>query len=396
MTTIHGGELLAGRWQLGEPIGRGAVAVVHDAVDATTGDRVAVKVLRHADADQRARFAREVVALESLDHPGVVQVLGHGELDGCPFLVLERIAGGSLADRIARGPLPEAEVVAIGATLADALVHAHERGVVHRDVKPSNVLLDDGGAPRLADFGVAQLDGAGSLTATGFTVGTAGYLAPEQVRGEAVGPEADVYSLGLLLLEALTGERAYPGTGVRAAMARLERPPAIPPPVPVHLADRIRVMTAMAPGDRPPMPAVAADLRALSSPADDGGTAVLPIVGDPTVAVPVVPAGAAPSGDARPAAVVANRAWPWRRMAFAAGCFLVGFLLVLAVRAEDPSLDGPAPTTTTPTTVAATVPTTAAPLTTAPPPPPAADEDDGEEGEGGGNRGNGRGKRDDD
>src|SRR5205085_6094408 len=119
----------------------------------------------------RLRFEREVTALESLEHPNVVSVLGHGELDDRPYLVLERVDGGSLAELVATGPLPPERAAAIGAQLADALAHAHQHGVVHRDVKPSNVLLDLDGRPRLADFGVAQLDGSGTLTATGFTVG---------------------------------------------------------------------------------------------------------------------------------------------------------------------------------------------------------------------------------
>ena len=225
-------------------------------VDDASGERAAVKVLRHAEAGQRARFEREVTALESLEHPNVVKVLGHGELDDRPYLVLEYVDGGSLADAIAAGPLSPERAAAVGAALADALDHAHERGVVHRDVKPSNVLLDGDGRPRLADFGVAQLDGSGTLTASGFTVGTAAYLAPEQVRGEPVGPPADVYALGLLVLEAATGERAYPGAGVTTAMARLERPPEVPASVPAPLASRLRAMTAMDPAERPTTAAV--------------------------------------------------------------------------------------------------------------------------------------------
>ena len=403
------GQLLAGRWRLGDRIGRGAVADVFEGFDDATGERAAIKVLRHAEPDQRARFAREVTALESLEHPNVVRVLAHGELDDRPFLVLECVDGGSLAEAIARGPLTPARAAAVGAALADALEHAHERGVVHRDVKPSNVLLDGDGRPRLADFGVAQLDGSGTLTASGFTVGTAAYLAPEQVRGEPVGPPADVYALGLLVLEATTGERAYPGTGFTTAMARLERPPEVPTSVPAPLASRLRAMTAMDPAERPTTAAVARDFALIADGDGDGGTAVLPVVDDDAtvvVAAPaaassvpprvVVPAPVLPSADpAAPAPIAAGRAFPWRRAAVAAACFVVGFLLVLAARA-DVQMDDPAvPVVPTETTVAPTTtvpPTTAAP-TTAPPPPPVDDDRDDDEGRGNG-RGSGR-ERDD-
>ena len=382
------GELLAGRWRLGDRIGRGAVADVFAAVD-DDGHQAAIKVLRHADADQLARFEREVTALESLEHPNIVRVLDHGELDERPYVVLERVDGGSLAELLAQGPLPPERAAAIGAALADALDHAHRRGVVHRDVKPSNVLLDLDGTPRLADFGVAQLDGSGTLTASGFTVGTAAYLAPEQVRGQAVGPPADVYALGLLVLEAATGERAYDGSGVTAAMARLERPPEIPTTLPPGLAGRIRAMTAMDPAERPTAASLVRDLGVVAG-AADGGTTVLPVVDDPTVVVPApvlsaAPAAAAPAAGARP--------FPWRNAALAAACFLVGFLLVLAIRADngigaDADVDAE-PVVVTSTTAA---PTTTLPPTTAAPPPPAPVEgggDDDDEGEEGGGRGNG-------
>ena len=128
----------------------------------------------------------------------------------------------------------------IGARLADALAHVHAGGIIHRDLKPANVLLGADGRPRLADFGIARaLDGT-AVTGTGYVVGTAAYLAPEQVRGEWVGPAADVYALGLVLLEALTGRREYPGALVESATARLHRPPGIPEHLPSPCAPRCR------------------------------------------------------------------------------------------------------------------------------------------------------------
>ena len=392
MTAVHG-DLLAGRWRLGERIGRGAVADVFGAVD-DDGRRAAVKILRHADPDQLARFEREVTALESLEHPNIVRVLDHGELDERPYVVLERVDGGSLAELLAQGPVPPDRAAAIGAALAGALDHAHRRGVVHRDVKPSNVLLDVDGTPRLADFGVAQLDGSGALTASGFTVGTAAYLAPEQVRGDPIGPPADVYALGLLVLEAVTGQRAYDGSGVTAAMARLERPPEIPTTLPPALAGRIRAMTAMDPAERPTPASLVRDLGAVAVAPDDGGTAVLPVLDDPTVVVPA-PAIAAAAPIRAPAST-----FPWRRAAVAVACFVVGFLLVLAVRADrgisaEVEVDDADPAVVTSTTIAptTTVPPTTVPPPTVPPPPP---DDHGDEEGGGRGNGNGRGNDRDD
>jgi serine/threonine protein kinase len=157
-----------------------------------------------------------------------------------------------------RGPLPAREIRRLGAALAAALAHVHAGGFVHRDVKPANILLDRGQEPRLADFGIARaLDGT-VATATGAVAGTAAYLAPEQVRGEIVGPAADVYALGLVLIEAHTGRREYPGAMVESATARLYRRPVVPPRLPRDLAGLLQAMTDPDPAARPSAEAVAA------------------------------------------------------------------------------------------------------------------------------------------
>ena len=159
----------------------------------------------------------------------------------------------------------------IGARLADALAHVHASGIIHRDLKPANVLLGADGRPRLADFGIARaLDGT-AVTGTGYVVGTAAYLAPEQVRGEWVGPAADVYALGLVLLEALTGRREYPGALVESATARLHRPPGIPESLPSCLRTALHAMTALEPAVRPTASEVAALLGSGSSRRDRSG-----------------------------------------------------------------------------------------------------------------------------
>jgi serine/threonine protein kinase len=177
----------------------------------------------------------------------------------------------------------------VGRALAEALTRVHAAGVVHRDVKPANILLEpaDSGWPvvRLADFGIARLDDAPPLTAEGMTIGTANYLSPEQVRGEGAGPASDVYSLGLVLIECLSGRVEYAGPGVEAALARLSRDPAVPSSAPEPLRGLLVAMTARDPAVRPTAAAVAAQLAAAASAADqEQGTTVLPAVAQPAPA----------------------------------------------------------------------------------------------------------------
>jgi hypothetical protein len=394
-------RLLDDRWEVGSVLGRGAVADVFAGRDISTGAPVAVKVVRVTDDDAVARFEREVEALEGVDHDGIVAVLGHGELpDGRPFVVLEQAAGGSLERALAAGPLGADAAAALGAQLGRALQHTHERGVVHRDVKPANVLLDDEGRPKLADFGIAQLAGSASLTMAGWTMGTPAYLAPEQLEGGEVGPAADVYALGLVVLEAATGERAFPGEGMAAALARLDRPVAVPDTLPAGLAAALRAMTAPEPGDRPSAAAAAA---LLTAGADAGATAALPVAATATTAVPRPMPAAPPPG---PAAAHAGATGPRRsgpgarRAVLAAAGVVLAVLLALAL-ADAVSNSGwlpDAPATTTTTTTTTTVPATTAPPPTA---PPDDDRDEGGRGNGHGNGnrpggGNGNGRGDDD
>ena len=243
--------VVGGRYELGALLGTGASAVVRRGLDRASGRTFAVKLFHAgASAHDRRRQQREMRALATLHHPGLVALHDGGVEDGRPFIVTDLVEGPTLAERLELGPLDPDEVLGIGARLADALAHVHGAGIVHRDLKPANVLLGADG-PRLADFGIARaLDGT-AVTGTGFVVGTAAYLAPEQVRGERVGSEADVYALGLVLLESLTGRREYPGALVESATARLHRLPAVPTGLPFALDTALRAMTALDPGDRP-------------------------------------------------------------------------------------------------------------------------------------------------
>ena len=218
-------DLLAGRYVLEERIAVGDMAAVWRAHDEVLARTVAVKILHDDLARQdtiKERFRREAIAAAKLVHPAIVSLFDTG-LDGeLVYLVIEYIQGDTLADLLEEGPMDVGEVARIGVRIAQALGHAHQRGIVHRDVKPANVLIGIDGGVKVTDFGIAKAADDPTLTATGRVMGTAAYVAPEQLRGEAVDGAADLYSLGLLLYEALTGQQAFAGKDpIAVAEARL-------------------------------------------------------------------------------------------------------------------------------------------------------------------------------
>ena len=317
--TRPAGWLLGGRYRIHERIGAGGMAEVFRATDELLARDVAVKVFRHhIDPDNSAggpqRQSVELQALARLSHPNLITLFDGsiGEGGEPAFLVMELVHGPSLAARIAEAPLPPDEAAEIAGQLADALGYVHSQDMVHRDIKPANILLGVDGVSgdaavraRLSDFGIVRLLGSERLTSVDFMVGTATYLAPEQARGADVGPAADVYALGLVLLEALTGVRAYRGSVLDAVTARLERSPEIPEHFPAPWPGLLQAMTAMEPELRPSAADVGRTLRA-------GRFASLPLAGAdfaPTAEVAAVDhSGTASVGGLGSAAAIADAA----------------------------------------------------------------------------------------
>ncbi|MGB3444103.1 MAG: serine/threonine-protein kinase [Actinophytocola sp.] len=260
------------RYRLGPRLGGGGMADVFEARDLRLRRQVAVKRCRSSQRDTAAQgLLAEAELLAGLSHPGLLRLYDVGYEGRRPFLVLQFAAGGTLRDRLDCGRMTSARVAEIGAAIAGVLSYVHGRGIVHRDVKPDNILFDDQSECYLADFGIARTEDQ----ATPDLFGTAGYLAPEQVGCGEVGPAADVYSLGLVLLECMTGQVEYPGTGAEAAMARLAHPPKVPGTWGRPWRAVLTAMTATEPGRRPDAATCAATLRALA----DGGP--MPISSEP-------------------------------------------------------------------------------------------------------------------
>lgn len=245
-----------GRYVLGPAIGRGATAVVHRAHDIVTGEVVAVKVVP-VELDLAPRVRAEVRAAGRLDHPRIVALRDWGEDSECLYLVWDLVEGQSLAEWLRAPERPgDGAVVRIGEDVFAALAHAHSRGVVHRDVKPGNILIDHDGRAQLSDFGVARLSGESGLTMTGGVVGTVAYMSPEQARGAPVGPESDVYSASLVVYEGLAGSNpvnaASPAeTARRAAAGGIPSLASLRPELPQHLCRAIDAGLRRDPEARP-------------------------------------------------------------------------------------------------------------------------------------------------
>lgn len=301
---VHVGELIVGRYELEELVGEGGMSSVYGAHDTVLERRVAIKVLHEhfsRDPEYVERFRREARAIARLAHPNVVTVIDRGEWEGRQFIVFEHVAGENLKAMIVReGPLPVGRALELACQIARALAFAHELGIVHRDVKPHNVLVDGSGTAKVTDFGIARaLDSDDSLTATGTVLGTGQYLSPEQANGERGDERSDQYSLGVVTYELLTGTVPYSGDNLMAVAIRHVRDPvpsvrALRPDVPERLDAVLARAMAKRPEDRfGSMDALAAALESClaeaqadraARPAEDTG--VMPPTRSPSSAAP--------------------------------------------------------------------------------------------------------------
>ncbi|MBZ0235326.1 MAG: serine/threonine protein kinase, partial [Deltaproteobacteria bacterium] len=237
------GVVLADRFKVEAAVGAGGMSLVYSAIDLHSGERVALKLMS-GDRASMGRFEREIHVLGELDHPAIVRYVSHGELaGGAPFLVMEWLDGEDLGERLRRQPLSIDHALVLAERVALALGAAHKKGVVHRDVKPTNLFLPGGRVEqvKVLDFGVARAAFGADLTQTQTRIGTPAYMSPEQARGDRqLGPPADVFGLGVVLYQCLTGRKPFLGEDLMALIARIllddpapvrEVAPACPPEV---------------------------------------------------------------------------------------------------------------------------------------------------------------------
>jgi serine/threonine protein kinase len=249
------GSVVLNRFVIERRLGSGGFGVVYEAWDGRLERSVAVKAIESGGEAGR-RVLREAQAAARLNHPGIVTLYELGEEEGSALLVTELVDGSTLAELSGAGELSDREIGDIGADLCEALDHAHSRGVVHRDIKPENIQVVDGERrAKLMDFGIARLADEAPLTAVGDVVGTLAYMSPEQAEGRAAGPEADVYSLGLVLYECWSGEnpnrRATPAATARAIGGRARRLRRLRPDLPRELTETVDACLSHRPGRRP-------------------------------------------------------------------------------------------------------------------------------------------------
>ncbi|HEY4122195.1 MAG TPA: serine/threonine-protein kinase, partial [Byssovorax sp.] len=272
------GEVVAGRFTIERPAGYGAMGAVYRAMDRLTGAPVALKVLHKEGSKRNVRFEREATLLAALRHPAVVRYVLHGATPaGAPFLAMEWVDGETLSDRLTDAPLSVEDSILVMSTIASALAEAHAHGVVHRDLKPGNVLLADGDVRRVKviDFGIARRPES-ELTATGVAIGSPGYMAPEQARGDKdIDPRADVFSLGCVLYRCIAGAPPFAADDVRAVIAKIlvtEPPPLaeVAPHTPAPLAALVTRMLSKEPAARPADGGAVADALAALGPRGDG------------------------------------------------------------------------------------------------------------------------------
>ena len=386
MEATHEGVLIADRYELGPRLRRGGMADVHAGTDRRLSRPVAIKLLRPDMAerdDVRLRFEAEARAAARLSHPNAVSVFDTGEHNGTPYIVMERLPGRTLGDVIADGPVSERWLVPVAAEVLSALGAAHAAGIVHRDVKPGNILLTEGGTAKIADFGIAKsaemVSGATAsavdLTLTGQLVGTPAYLAPERLAGAPATFLSDLYSMGVVLYEALTGEKPFTGNSfvavAQAVQSGSHRPlQAARPDVDPALAATVERALHRDPSRR--FQSAEEMGAALTGAASVGAATVAGAVPQRGEETTVLAADNAVASTLVGAATPLPLAPPRRRsplrliFAVAAGLALALALLLILADGSSPKPASTTPTSTTAVAPTTTPPTTAAPLTTLP------------------------------
>jgi serine/threonine-protein kinase len=206
-----------GRYRIISELGRGAMGVVYKAEDPNLDRAVALKTISldkdaEGKAEYQKRFFVEAKAAGKLNHPNIVHTYDFGEVDGMAFLAMELLEGTDLRKRVQQGVIPSIEAVEIACQVAEGLAYAHQRGIVHRDIKPANIMLPERGPAKIMDFGLARMRLADHKTSTGIVLGTPRYMSPEQISGQPVDQRSDIFSLGIVLWEMLTGKRLFSGT----------------------------------------------------------------------------------------------------------------------------------------------------------------------------------------
>jgi len=387
-----------GRYQIQSELGRGAMGIVYRARDPLIDRAVAIKTIRvDLPADElalfEARFFQEVRAAGSLNHANIVTIHDAGKEGGLVYVAMELLEGPSLADLLAaHTPVPPARIATIGAQIADALAFAHARGIVHRDVKPANIIVVGDRLPKLTDFGVARLPNA-EVTLGGTLIGSPKYMSPEQVSVQPVDGRSDVFSLGVVLYELLTGEAPFAGNDLHAVMRRVVHhdppaPAALNPHVPAALDVIVRRAMAKRPEERyPSAREFAADLKRFargelitikSTPGPAARPRAVPATGDETIelrpaakSVPL-PAAAKPAAatdtETQPGPAPAPHR-PFRRAAMLFGIPLLGFLAAVAlsgIGGTPVDVTSSLPTASGPIATRAVAPATEAPSALAP------------------------------